>query len=367
MSVLDPLTLENSGLGPMNFSHRFFLYGPFFLFVALAAGVMIYWGYAADALSKRLDAENVREIAPGVHMHFGSKRIAGFPFRLDTIFHDFTIEVHGAKGPIIWHAQDFATHRLTYATDVTVMEAAGPQELSWTNDEGQVRSFRFTPGALRASAVIEHDKLVRFDLDTISLSSDKFAAGRAQFHLRHDPVQDALDLVVDLQAVRFAGDAAAGFANGLSHARVEGRLGPAASFANVLAAKADWRGALDAWREGQGGFKVDQAAIFWGKCEATSSGALTLDDAHRFRGALNFSLADCDALEKQAAGVTEHARAHRALLTALAALAAHVPADKSGALPLTVVFKDGLIFVGPGKAVGNDVGFEPIGFLHALY
>jgi hypothetical protein len=349
----------------MNFSHRFFLYGPFALFVAFAASVMIYWAYAADALSKRLDAENGREIAPGVHMHFGSKRIAGFPFRLDTIFRDFTIEVRGAKGPIVWHARDFATHRLTYADNVTVMEAAGPQVLSWTNDEGAPRTFRFTPGALRGSAVVEDGRLVRFDLDTISLYSEKFAAGRAQFHVRRNPALDALDLVADLQAVRFAGDAAAGFASGLSHARIEGRLAPAASFANVLAGRADWRQALDAWREGQGGFKVDQAAVFWGKCEATGSGALALDDGHRVRGTLAFSLADCDALAKQAAGVSEHPHAHRAVLTVLADLAGRESADKNGALPLTVAFKDGLLFVGPGKA--NDAGFEPVAFLHALY
>jgi hypothetical protein len=349
----------------MNFSHRFFLYGPFLLFVAFAASVMIYWAYAADALSKRLDAENGREIAPGVHMHFGSKRIAGFPFRLDTIFHDFSIEARGAKGPITWHARDFATHRLTYATDVTVMEAAGPQELSWTDDDGAARTFGFTPGALRASAVVEDGKLVRFDVDTISMSAEDFAAGRAQFHLRRNPAQDALDLVVDLQAVRFAGDAAAGFANGLSHVRIEGRLAPAAPFARVLAGEADWRRALDAWRSGRGEFNVDHADAFWGKCEASSLGTLMLDDAHRFVGGLAFSLADCDALAKQAAGVSDHPRAHRALLTVLADLARRVPADKNGALSFGVMFKGGLLFVGSSKAA--DVGFEPVAFLHALY
>jgi len=349
----------------MSYSHRFFLYGPFGLFVALAASVMIYWWYAADALSKRLDAENGKEIASGVHMHFGSKIIAGFPFRLDAILKDLTITVDSTKGPIVWHTNDFASHRLTYDSDKYVMEAAGPQQISWVSEDGKPRTFRFTPGSLRASALIEHDKLARFDLDIVALASDKFAAARAQFHIRRDPAFDALDLVADLQAVRFAGDAAAGFPNGLSHARVEGRLAPSASFANVLAGHADWRQALETWRKGGGGFKVDEAAIFWGKCEATSSGALTLDDAHRFAGSLAVSLADCDALDKEAAGVSEHPRAHRAVLAVLADLAHRVLADKSGALPLTVVFKDGLLFVGPGKA--NDAGFEPIGFLHALY
>ena len=351
----------------MSFSHRFFLYGPFSLFVALAAAVMIYWWHAADALSQRLDAENGREIASGVHMQFASKRIAGFPFRLDAVFSDFTITVDSTRGPIVWHANAFASHRLTYDSDKVVMEAAGPQEISWTDEDGKARNFRFTPGALRASAIIDDGKLARFDLDIISLSADKFAAGRAQFHIRRDPAFDALDLVADLQAVRFAGDAAAGFPDGLSRARIEGRLAPAGPFAKVLAGQADWRQALDGWRAGGGGFRVDEAAVFWGKCEATSSGALTLDDAHRFAGSLSFSLADCDALEKEAASVSEHPRAHRAVLTVLADLARREPADKNGTLPLTVVFKDGLLFVGPGKAAGENVGFEPVGFLHARY
>src|SRR5580698_6349377 len=203
----------------MSYSHRFFLYGPFCLFVALAASVMIYWWYAADALSKRLDAENGKEIAPGVHMHFGSKRIAGFPFRLDIIFKDFSIDAPGADGPIVWHTRDFATHRLTYDQGKVVMEAAGPQDISWVGENDEAHTFRFTPGTLRASAIVERGKLAQFDLDTIAMAADKFAAARAQFHLRHDPTLDALDLVVDLQGVRFAGDAKAGFSNGLSHAR----------------------------------------------------------------------------------------------------------------------------------------------------
>ena len=351
----------------MSFSHRFFLWGPFLLFVALAASTMGYWWISASAFAKHLDALNGREIAPGVHMHFGSKRIAGFPFRLDAIFTDFTLETEGAKGPIVWHTDNFATHRLTYSSGVTVLESAGPQTLSWTSDDGQRRTFRFTPGSLHASAIIEGGRLQRFDLDTIGLSAPEFAAARAQFHVRRDPVTDALDLVVDLQSVRFAGDAAAGFADGFSHARIEGRLAPAAPFAQALAADAPWRSALDAWSAGKGVFKIDQAAIFWGKCEATSAGAATLDAAHRLSGSLAFSLADCDALAKNAASVTDRPKAHRALLTVLADLGRRVPPDKNGTLPITVVFKDGLLFMGPGKDAGANVGFEPIGFLHPVY
>ncbi len=351
----------------MNFSHRFFLYGPFAMLVTLAAGVMIYWWIAATALSAKLDALNGHEIAPGVHMSFAAKRIAGFPFRLDAIFDGFALQVPGAHGPIAWHASGLAAHRLTYASDVTVFEAAGLQDISWTSASGAQRKFTFTPGALRASAVVKDGALERFDLDVISLGAQRFAAGRAQFHLRRDPVIDALDLVLDLQALHIAGDAADGFPEGLSHARVEGRLAPAGPFTPLLDGKEDWRQAFDHWRSGNGFFKVDQAAAFWRKCEATSSGNVQLDGAHRFAGALSFSIGSCNDLTKQAAGVTAVSRTHRAILTVLAALAAVEPPDQGGALPVTIVFRDGVIFAGPGKSEAANSFFEPVGLLHALY
>ena len=191
----------------MNFSHRFF-YGPFGLFVALAASVMIYWWYAADALSKRLDAENGREIAPGIHMHFASKRIAGFPFRLDAIFRDFTLDRRAPMDPITWHAQDFATHRLTYDSDKAVMEAAGPQEISWTDEDGKPRSFRFTPGP---SACQRRDRKrqarplrPRHDLGSPNRTLHRRARGLS--HPSRSEIRSALDLVADLQAIRFAGE-----------------------------------------------------------------------------------------------------------------------------------------------------------------
>lgn len=350
----------------MTYSNRIFLYGPFGLFVALAAGVMIYWWVAATALSQRLDALNGHEIAPGIRMSFGSKRIAGFPFRLDAIFDNLNVKIADTRGPMTWHSDRFATHALTYQTSQTILEAAGRQQLRWTGDTGRQHSFAFTPGTLRASAIIDDGRLTRFDLDSFAFASPDFAAARAQFHLRRDPAVDALDLVLDLQSVRFAGDAASGFPKGLSRIRIEGRLSPAAPFAAVLSGSGAWRPAVETWRGAPGGFKIDEAEFGWGHCEASGAGAVTLDDEHRPSGSLAFGLTNCDALTKQAAVITARPRAHRAILATLADLAGHVPTDRNGALPVEIVFKDGLIFVGPGTASGNSY-FEPVGFLHALY
>lgn len=350
----------------MRYSSRFFLYGPFLMFVALATGMMVYWWVAASALAQRLDALNGREVAPGIRMSFAAKRIAGFPFRLDTIFDNFTLQIAGTRGPMTWHADHFASHAFTYQTTQSVLEAAGKQEMSWEDTAGRRHVFAFVPGTLHASAIIDSGRLTGFDLDTIGLVSPKFAAARAQFHLRRDPGADALDLVLDFQSLRFAGDTAAGFANGLARARFEGRLSPAAPFAALLGGQGDWRTAIEQWRTAPGSFKIDEAEFGWGKCQATSAGLVTLDVAHRLAGSLAFGLENCAVLAKQAAGVTASRGAHRAIITALADLAARVPTDRSGALPVMLVFKDGLVYLGPGKASGAGF-FEPIGFLHALY
>jgi hypothetical protein len=351
----------------MRYSSRFFLYGPFFLFVAMAAGVMIYWWMAATALSQRLDALNGHEVAPGIHMSFASKRIAGFPFRVDAIFEDFSLNIAGTRGPMIWRTDHFATHMFTYQTSQAILEAAGRQKLSWTGETGRQRTVIFTPGSLRASAIFDGSTLARFDVDSFALALPKFAAARAQFHLRRDPADaNALDLVLDLLSVHFAGDAAAGFPKGLTQARIEGRLSPAAPFKPVLAGTADWRPTIEKWRTAPGSFKIDEAAFSWGRCEATSSGLVTLDDAHRLSGSLAFSLANCNALERQAANVTATHGAHRAILTVLAGLATRASPGRNGAIPVRLVFKDGLLFAGPGTANLGSF-FEPIGFLHPLY
>ena len=232
---------------------------------------------------------------------------------------------------------------------------------------GRRRSLTFVPGALRASAMVEHGALQQFDLRGVALGAARFAIGRAEFHLRHDPAADALDLVIDLQAVRFAGDAESGFAHGLTQARVEGRLAPGAAFAPLLAGRSDWRAALEHWRMAPGSFKIDQAAFGWDRCQATSAGLVTLDDSHRLSGALAFSLAHCGRLGGRAAERSPHPRDHRALQAVLADLAGRVPADANGALPVMMVGKNGLLFLGPGHAAGTGAPFEPIGVLHALY
>ena len=170
-----------------------------------------------------------------------------------------------------------------------------------------------------------------------------------------------------MRAIHFAGDAAAGFPDGLSYAHIDGRLAPEGPFDPLRAGRGDWRQAMEAWRAKGGFLKVDQAALFWRKCQATSSGNLALDNEHRISGALAFSLASCSDLKVQAQGVTAMSRTHRAILAVLAALSAVEQPDQNGDLPITLVFRDGVIFVGPGRALAQNSFFAPVGLLHAVY
>src|SRR4051794_12137854 len=101
----------------MRYSSRFFLYAPILGLLILAAFAMIHWWVDATAFAKRLDAANGHEIMPGVKLSFVAKKIAGFPFRLDTILKGVRVEVAETTGPVTWSSEDFAMHVLTYGRE----------------------------------------------------------------------------------------------------------------------------------------------------------------------------------------------------------------------------------------------------------
>ena len=147
----------------MRYSSRFFLYAPFVGLLLLAAIAMTNWWLKATALAKQLDAINGHEIMPGVRLSFAEKRLAGFPFRLDTILKDLRVEVAEVGGPMVWTSEGFAMHTLTYGRVQAILEAGGRQTLSWHDANGGAHRFAFLPGTFRASAILQHGKLIRFD------------------------------------------------------------------------------------------------------------------------------------------------------------------------------------------------------------
>ncbi len=148
----------------MSLTNRFFIYGPFAIFVVLVVAVSLRWWVEAEAFSKRLDAMNGRQIAPGVTMHFARKRVGGFPFRLDATFSQIEVRIDTPHGPSEWQASEFALHRLTYGARRTLFESAGRQRLSWTGEDGRHHELPFEAGSTRASATEDDGGIARFDL-----------------------------------------------------------------------------------------------------------------------------------------------------------------------------------------------------------
>ncbi|MGD0143940.1 MAG: DUF2125 domain-containing protein [Rhizomicrobium sp.] len=330
----------------MRYSSRFFLYAPFLMFVSLAGAVMIYWWIAATALDKQLDADNGREIVPGVKLTFAAKKIAGFPFRLDTILDGLKIEIATTQGPLIWRTEHFASHALNYGRDQSVYEAAGRQEVSWRDDDGVQHDFVFVPGWLRASSIAAKGMLTRFDLDIVEIASPDLGAGRIQLHMRRDPASDALDIAASGDTIRLAPDLQAGFGDTISHLLLAGKLVPGHPFASLLAGRSDWRRATDDWRVHGGVLSVDQFDIKWNKLAAKCRGSLVLDPSHRLNGTITLDMSGGENLNANATGKLAHA---------LANLAARNAAD--GTLAASLTFKQGFALAGD----------QPAGYLGPLY
>jgi hypothetical protein len=238
----------------LSYSSRFWLYAPLALFLGLTAWAIIHWWLAASALDSQLKLMNGRQAVPGIRLSWKTQTLSGFPFRVDVVLDDFSVRAEGPRGPLIWHSEHFASHALTYGRTQDIFEAAGQQTLVWTDADGARHQLTFLPASLRASSIANDKGLLRFDLDMLDAGGtdsdgQRFTVSRAQLHMRHDPKQDGLDLV--LSAVE-AKDPATPFGARIKSLTLYARVTQGSAFARLLAGQTGWMDALMAWRH-QGG------------------------------------------------------------------------------------------------------------------
>ena len=129
-------------------------------------------------------------IAPGVTLHFSSRALAGFPFRVDAVLENMRIDVATPHGPATWKAEHFALHMLDYGRLQFVFEAAGKQTISWHDEKGAAHGLSFTPALLRASANAGGGTLSRFDIELYGAATQAVAVTHSELHIRHDPDAD---------------------------------------------------------------------------------------------------------------------------------------------------------------------------------
>ena len=336
----------------MNYSHRFFLYAPVAAIVALAAAVSIYWFVVAHDFSKRLEALNGHNIAPGISFHYDSKSIGGFPFRVDAVLQNMRITINAPHGPAVWQTEHFALHMLDYGRLQLVLEAAGKQALIWHDAKGETRSIAFTPALLRASAIAHGDRISRFDIELFGADTKALSVAHTELHIRRAPHADALDIVFMADDVHLSPSLQAGLGGRIAKLRLGGRITPAREWSAFLSGKSDWRSAAGHWRTDSGAFDVARLEIDWGKTKTTGSGLLTLDATRRPKGLIHLKIAGYEALVRAA---QQHSGTN--LFSGLKAQAAQAGKTSGGPLPVTLAFKDGLAYA----------GHTPAGFLEPLY
>jgi hypothetical protein len=326
----------------MNYSHRIFLYGPVGLLALLMVAVAAYWWHASSAISKRLDALNGHEVAPGTHFSFTQKTMSGFPFRVDGELDGLRISIDTSHGPAVWTADKFAFHSLTYGRTQLVFEAAGAQHLEWHRGNRALHTYDFLPGSLRASAIMSEHRLARFDLVALNVASADISASEVQLHLRDDPKFDGVDIFVTANGVHFAPDEAPAFGPDMKHFSVNAMVSPGSSFAGFLSGHGDWRAGASDWHARHGGMLVNAVEINWGPLDTVGKGALAVDDLHRPVGEIRFAIGDGSALLQKLPKDDQQGLAE-ALYTDASALS-----SKDWNIALS--FKDGVAYVGTTPA-----------------
>lgn len=236
----------------LRYSSRFWLYAPSALFALLAAAVMIHWWMLAGPFEKKLAALKGRETIPGITLDWDKAEVGGFPFRLDATFQNLRIAGAGAHGPFSWRSEEFAMHSLTYGRSQDVYQAAGRQQISWTDSNGGARAAAFQAGSMRGSSILGRQGLMRFDLDIAELGGPDFTLTRLQFHMRRDPDGNSLDLMVSTDGLPVG-------TKKPDHRQLYVTLANAEPLLPLLRGELSWPEAVKHWRAGGGSEKLSNA------------------------------------------------------------------------------------------------------------
>jgi hypothetical protein len=333
----------------MRYSSRFFLWAPFALLLALGLGVSARWWSVVHQLSAKLDAMNHHEVLPGVKLDFASKSLGGFPFNVDTLFHDLTVTLAGAHGPVTWHSENFASHALTFGGEHWIYEAAGHQRLTWTDSHGRHRGLAFEVGSLHASVSISDTRLERVDADLFGFDSPALAIAHTVFHARRNPGADQLDMIVEMDEIHLSPPLRGSCGEIVDKLKIDGNFSNGSAFRAALAGGAPWQSGVDAWRKRGGRFFLSQGDFACGSSSAFVQGQIGLDDMKRPRGLLTAQIAGFAALRDGAA----HANAKGTFVTALLNQSAEPNPAAEGRVTVRAAFRDGLTYLGNTPAGMN--------------
>jgi len=280
----------------MSYSNRIWIYGPVGLLALVIVLYSVFWRVQADMLAARLDSANGGEILPGVVFAFAEKTVGGFPFRLDAVLEGVTFTDRHPDGETSWRTEHMAVHKLAYRNNLFVLEVAGLQSLELPGEGGQPSRVTYiTPAIARASAMIEDNRLTRFDLDIRGLEAKDaraapeqnrtFMADRLQFHMlgRSD---DSIDIALKVENAMIGEGYKPKLPGALALADLRGKVLQGSSFEVLERGGGSLTDALENWRQNGGKVEVERLTLDWAGIKTDLKGALSVDGTHRLEGEL---------------------------------------------------------------------------------
>ncbi|HYM18806.1 MAG TPA: DUF2125 domain-containing protein [Micropepsaceae bacterium] len=280
----------------MSYSNRIWMYGPVGLLLLAVVLFSVFWRVQADTLAARLDRANGGEIVPGVVFAFAEKSITGYPFRLDVVLSGVTFVHRAAEGEMAWRTEKLAIHFLSYNHDRYIFETTGLQSFARPGAPGAPQRVVYvTPAIARASAVLNGDRIARFDLDLwqpqakdASLNADPnltLNAQRAQLHLL-ERSDNTVDVAMKIEEAQVGAGYRPALGSAIKLIELRGKLVQGQTLDNLRLAQESVSDAIDQWRQQGGTLAVESLALDWAGMNTTLVGTISLDAEHRPAGAL---------------------------------------------------------------------------------
>jgi len=322
-------------------ARRLGLYLPYGLAVALAIGWSGAWFWIKDRVEHEMDAARDRLTAGGYPVSWTSRRIDGFPFRLD-------LHLTGAHigEPSGWSLDlpRLEAEAYAYSPDHWILVAPDGAAFNRPKEGGVAVQAK----VLRASLSHFGEYPPRLSVEGEDLAFTAAPGAKPYFITAAKGFNLHLKAGPDDQGAVYVGlDQAQANLSGLMARIAQGKpLGITADaiFSNAAEFRgASWPAAVDGWRRAGGRFQVRQLTIAAGDSILDArSGALSVSDQGRISGSLNASLRQApQALGAmgQAGRITPDAAAQGASVAEAA--------QQGDVAHMTLDFKDGRTWLGP--------------------
>lgn len=325
--------------------HRLIV-APLVLIVLLALAWTGGWFYAARRAEATIAAWIEREAQEGRVYACASRKIEGFPFRIELRCTEPKAELQGRAGPVVLQARELLALAQVYQPDLIIAEVSGPLTASigadaqytaeWTLLQASLRGRPSAPE--RISIVLDDPKLAQRGQPSSMIAR----AGRFEAHLRrrsNGPTQAEFDFAARTSAAVVEG------VKSLAQRPIDAEL------TAVLHGIRDLRAQplaerLREWQAAGGRLELTRARAQQGGTIALAKGQVALTPQGKLDGAIELTTTGLEQIAPLLLGQESGARAQAGLLAALNLLG-RAELEGKRAISVPIRFKEGAVFLGP--------------------